>query len=110
MLAAGLAVGLVGATAAVHILEHQLFAVEPFDAATLAATSVLMTAAGVCAIWLPARRASLANPVVSLKKGNYRILVVFGESQLAGFPNAGLPAIAGRGGSLACSRRSLTTV
>ena len=69
VLAAGLAVGLVGATAAVRILEHQLFAVEPFDAATLASTSVLMTAAGVCAIWWPARRASHANPVVSLKEG-----------------------------------------
>ena len=39
VLAAGLAAGLVGATAAVRILEHQLFAVEPFDPATLAATA-----------------------------------------------------------------------
>ena len=46
VLAAGLAAGLVGAAAAVRVLEHQLFAVEPFDPATLAATSVLMIAAG----------------------------------------------------------------
>ena len=69
VLAAGLAAGLVGAAAAVRLLEHQLFAVEPFDPTTLASTSVLMIAAGVSAIWWPARRASRANPVLSLKEG-----------------------------------------
>ena len=69
VLGAGLAAGLAGAAAAVRILEHQLFAVEPFDPATLASTSALMIAAGVSAIWWPARRASRANPVLSLKEG-----------------------------------------
>jgi putative ABC transport system permease protein len=69
VLAAGLAAGLVGAAAAVRLLEHHLFAVEPFDPTTLASTSVLMIAAGVSAIWWPARRASSANPVLSLKEG-----------------------------------------
>jgi putative ABC transport system permease protein len=69
VLAAGLAAGLVGAAAAVRVLEHRLFAVEPFDPATIAATSALMIAAGVSAIWWPAKRAARANPVVSLKEG-----------------------------------------
>jgi len=69
VLAAGLCAGLLGAAAAVRILEHQLFAVEPFDPATLVSTCVLMTVAGISAIWWPARRASRANPVLSLKEG-----------------------------------------
>jgi predicted permease len=69
VLAVGLAAGLLGAGAAVRILEHQLFAVEPFDPATLIGTSVLIGVAGVSAIWWPARRASRANPVLSLKEG-----------------------------------------
>jgi predicted permease len=69
VLAAGLCAGLLGAAAAVRILEHQLFAVEPFDPATLVSTCVLLTVAGISAIWWPARRASRANPVLSLKEG-----------------------------------------
>jgi len=69
VLGAGLAAGLLGAAGAARILEHQLFAVEPFDPATIASTSALVIAAGVSAIWWPARRASRANPVLSLKEG-----------------------------------------
>jgi ABC-type antimicrobial peptide transport system permease subunit len=69
VLAAGLAAGLAGVAAAVRILEHQLFAVGPFDPATLASTCVLLAAAGVSAIWWPARTASRANPILSLKEG-----------------------------------------
>jgi predicted permease len=69
VLAAGLVAGLVGAAGAVRMLEHQLFAVRPFDPATLAWTSVLLTSAGVAAIAWPVTRASRVNPVVSLKEG-----------------------------------------
>lgn len=68
VLALGLLLGLAGAGAATRVLEHQLFAVRPFDPATLAATSLLLAAAAVLATWWPARRASRANPVVSLKE------------------------------------------
>jgi predicted permease len=69
VLGAGLCAGLLGAAGAVRILEHQLFAVEPFDPVTLVSTCVLITVAGIAAIWWPARRASRANPVLSLKEG-----------------------------------------
>ena len=69
VLTAGVVTGLVGATGTVRILEHHLFAVEPFDPATLACTSLLMIGAGVSAIWWPVRQASRANPVDALKEG-----------------------------------------
>jgi putative ABC transport system permease protein len=68
VLALGLGLGLAGASAATRVLQHQLFAVGPFDPITLAATSLLLAAAGALATWWPARRASRANPVVSLKE------------------------------------------
>ncbi len=67
VLALGLAIGLLGTGAATRMLEHQLYAVGPFDPATLAATSLLLASAGIVATWWPARRASLASPVASLK-------------------------------------------
>jgi putative ABC transport system permease protein len=69
VLATGVAAGLIGAAAVVRLLEHQLFAVEPFDPVTLVSTCFLVTVAGVSAIWWPAKRASRANPVLSLKEG-----------------------------------------
>jgi putative ABC transport system permease protein len=68
VLALGLGLGLAGASAATRVLQHQLFAVGPFDPITLAATSLLLAAAGVLATWWPARRAARANPVMSLKE------------------------------------------
>jgi predicted permease len=67
VLALGLTMGLLGAGAATRLLEHQLYAVGPFDPATLAATTLLLAAAAILATWWPARRAPLANPVASLK-------------------------------------------
>jgi predicted permease len=68
VLALGLGLGLAGASAATRVLQHQLFAVGPFDPITLAATSLLLAAAGILATWWPARRASRANPVMALKE------------------------------------------
>jgi ABC-type antimicrobial peptide transport system permease subunit len=68
VLTLGLALGLAGAGTATRLLEHQLFAVGRFDPITVVATSLLLAAAAVLATWWPARRASRANPVVSLKE------------------------------------------
>jgi putative ABC transport system permease protein len=69
VLAAGLAVGLIGASAATRVLENQLYGVGAFDPLTLAAACLLMAAAGVMATWWPARRASLRSPITVLKEG-----------------------------------------
>jgi predicted permease len=68
VVALGLGLGLAGASAATRVLQHQLFGVGPFDPITLAATSLLLAAAGIVATWWPARRAARANPVMSLKE------------------------------------------
>jgi hypothetical protein len=65
----GFGVGLLGAVGAVKILEGQVYGVQPFDIATRVAACVLMTIAGLFAIWWPARRAALRDPMVVLKEG-----------------------------------------
>lgn len=67
VLALGVALGLIGAMGAVRILEHQVYGVQPFDPITRVAACVLMAAAGLFAIWWPARRAALRDPIVVLK-------------------------------------------
>jgi putative ABC transport system permease protein len=69
VIALGLIVGLFGAFWAVKILESQVFGVQPFDFATRAAACLLMTAAGLVAIWWPARRAARRDPMLVLKEG-----------------------------------------
>jgi putative ABC transport system permease protein len=69
VLAIGLAAGLFGAYWAVKILESQVFGVQPFDLATRIAACLFMTAAGLFAVWWPARCASLRDPMLVLKEG-----------------------------------------
>lgn len=69
VLAIGLALGLFGAFWAVRILESQVYGVQPFDLVTRIAACALMIAAGLVAVWWPARRAALRNPMLVLKEG-----------------------------------------
>ena len=69
VLAIGLGLGLFGAFGAVRILENQVYGVQPFDLATRVAACVLMMTAGLVAVWWPARRAALRNPMLVLKEG-----------------------------------------
>jgi ABC-type lipoprotein release transport system permease subunit len=47
-------------------LEGLLYGVGALDAATLAATSLLMLVVGAAASWIPAYRASSVDPVETL--------------------------------------------
>jgi len=69
VLAIGLGLGLFGAFWAVKILETQVYGVQPFDLVTRVAACALMVAAGLFAVWWPARRAALRNPMSVLKEG-----------------------------------------
>jgi putative ABC transport system permease protein len=69
VLASGIALGLLGAFWAVRILEAQVYGVQPFDLATRIAACALMIIAGLAAMWWPARRAALRNPMLVLKEG-----------------------------------------
>jgi putative ABC transport system permease protein len=68
MLGPGLCMGVAGAVAAARVLQHQVYAVQAFDPATLAIGSLTLAAIGVAATWWPARRASRVSPVSVLKE------------------------------------------
>jgi len=65
--AMGVAIGLVGAFWLTRFLESLLFGVGRFDAATLLAGVVVLTAASLAASYGPARRAARADVVRALK-------------------------------------------
>jgi len=67
MLVIGLAIGFVGALATSSLLRGLLFGVAPHDPTTLAAVAVLISAVGLAACWLPARRAATVDPAVALR-------------------------------------------
>ena len=64
---AGLLLGLGGAAAASRVLRGLLYGVGRTDLATYAGVAVFLGAVALTASYLPARRAALADPVVSLR-------------------------------------------
>jgi predicted lysophospholipase L1 biosynthesis ABC-type transport system permease subunit len=66
-LGVGLATGIVGALALGQLLRGILFAVEPMDPLTLAATIVSFAGITGLAAWLPARRAARIDPLRALR-------------------------------------------
>jgi predicted permease len=69
MLAAGLALGLCGTVGATRILESQIYGVKPFDIPTLLGTCLILSVAGLMAVWWPARRGAAQSPMMVLKEG-----------------------------------------
>jgi putative ABC transport system permease protein len=65
---AGLAAGVLAATAAARVLATQLYQVSPFDPVTFAVMVPVLLGAAVFASWLPARTASRVDPLVALRE------------------------------------------
>ena len=65
--AAGAALGAAAALLVTGVLRGMLFGVPPRDPVTLAAVLALTVATGVAASWVPARAASRAEPVITLR-------------------------------------------
>ena len=68
LVAAGLALGLAGALLTGRLLRGLLFHVEPADAPTLVAVTVLLAAVALLATWLPAHRATRLDPLTALRE------------------------------------------
>jgi putative ABC transport system permease protein len=63
----GVAIGVAGAVGAGRFLASLLFGVPPYDGVILAIAAIALFSTGVLANWLPARRASRVDPMVSLR-------------------------------------------
>jgi putative ABC transport system permease protein len=67
IVALGLAAGLLAAIPATHLLRGLLFQVGPNDPATFVVIGVMLAGVAVVASYLPARRGTQVDPVVTLK-------------------------------------------
>ena len=67
LIAAGLALGLIGAVAVTRYLGAQLYGVSATDVPTLLAAAAVLSAAGGVASYVPARRATRVDPMTALR-------------------------------------------
>jgi putative ABC transport system permease protein len=67
LVGAGVAIGLMASLAVGRVIETQLWGVSAYDPVTLGGAAALLLATGVLACWVPARRASRVEPLVSLR-------------------------------------------
>jgi putative ABC transport system permease protein len=65
--ATGVALGLIGAAAAAHLLQSMLFGIGPLDAATFVTVPLGFVLLGLLASYVPARRATAVDPVAALR-------------------------------------------
>jgi predicted permease len=69
MIFVGVGVGLFGAVAAAHLLEHFVEGVRRADLSTLAIMIPVLVIAALLASFVPARRASRVDPMTALRQG-----------------------------------------
>jgi putative ABC transport system permease protein len=63
----GIVAGLLGATALTRLMGAMLYGVNPTDALTFAAISILLAIVALAASYLPSRRAMALDPVIALR-------------------------------------------
>jgi ABC-type antimicrobial peptide transport system permease subunit len=67
IVAVGLLIGLVGAATLTQLLTAMLFEVKPSDGVTYASVVALLAVTSALAIYLPARRSSMIEPLIALR-------------------------------------------
>ena len=67
MVAIGLLLGVAGAFIATRVLRSLLFEVNPTDPTVFALVALVLAASGSVAAYIPARRATRVDPVVTLR-------------------------------------------
>jgi hypothetical protein len=68
LVALGVVLGTVGAVWAGRAIESQLYGVTAGDAISFVASALALGAAAAVAAWIPARRATLVDPVIALRE------------------------------------------
>jgi ABC-type lipoprotein release transport system permease subunit len=63
----GIGIGLAGAFAVTRLMASLLYGVEPGDPPTFIVVTVVLAVSGLLAAWIPARRATLVEPVRALR-------------------------------------------
>jgi putative ABC transport system permease protein len=63
----GVAVGAIAAWSLAREMAHMLAGISPGDPVTYVAVTILMSAVGLLACWIPARRAMRVDPMVALR-------------------------------------------
>ena len=63
----GLALGIIAASVSARLLKTQLFGVAPDDSTSYAAALLVLAPFALVACWIPARRATAANPLEVLR-------------------------------------------
>jgi ABC-type antimicrobial peptide transport system permease subunit len=66
---AGLAIGMAGALVLTRLLTTMLFGVQPTDALTFLAVSIVLVTVAASACLIPARRAASVDPMIALRVG-----------------------------------------
>jgi putative ABC transport system permease protein len=67
LVVAGLVIGLGGSLLLTRVLGGLLFEIEPTDPATLVGVSMVLLAVAAAACFIPARRATLVQPIIALR-------------------------------------------
>ncbi len=67
LLLVGLVIGFIGAVALSRVIRSLLFGVSANDPLIYAVVTLVLVAASIVACWLPARKASRINPIVTLR-------------------------------------------
>jgi predicted permease len=68
LLAAGIGVGLVAALGVTRVMTSQISGIRATDPLTFVAVAMVLSAVGALACYLPARRASRVDPMISLRQ------------------------------------------
>jgi ABC-type antimicrobial peptide transport system permease subunit len=67
LVAAGVALGLVGAVTLTRFLSAYLFGISPFDPITFVVVAVVLAGVAMMANAVPAGRASRVDPIIALR-------------------------------------------